>query len=169
MKSFLMSILLVVACVCVSCEPTVIDGEIDKVKLSKSDKEKLDAIFQYVKETQAYGILQQLDPEYRYLAGFPFVVKSEQELRKLAPADMELPKIDFTNHSLVWCIFRSGTSQTDIKSFRLLVKEKGEATVIVRHRTTSADCAIGTHCPYAVFDIPSSAIEDISADVKSIR
>ena len=51
MKNILMSILLVVACVCVSCEPTEITGVIDKVNLSKSDKEKLDAIFQHVGAT----------------------------------------------------------------------------------------------------------------------
>ena len=175
MKNILMSILLVVACVCVSCEPTEIPGVIDKVKLSKSDKEKLDAIFQYVRATQAYDILNKYDEmyesneDYSYYGGLAFMVKSEQELRELAPADMELPKIDFMNHSLVWCVFRSSTSQTNVESFRLIVDENGEATAIVRHRTASFDCMVGEHCTYAVFDIPSNTIKKISSDVEHLR
>lgn len=175
MKNYLMSMLLLVACVCASCEPTEIKGEIDKVNLSKDDTEKLDAIFQYVKETQVYDILKQDydkhydDEDYSYYGGLAFIVKSEQELRELAPADMELPEIDFMNYSLVWCVFRSSTSQTNVESFRLIVDENGEATAIVRHRTASIDCMIGKHCTYAVFDIPSNTIKKISSDVEHLR
>ena len=175
MKNYLVSMLLLVACVCASCEPIKIKGEIDKVNLSKEDTEKLDAIFQYVKETQVYDILSQDyekhydDEDYSYYGGLAFMVKSEQELRELAPVDMELPKIDFANHSLVWCVFRSSTSQTNVESFRLIVDENGEATAIVRHRTASFDCMVGEHCTYAVFDIPSNTINKISSDVKHLR
>ena len=174
MKSFLMSILLVVACVCVSCEPTVIDGEIDKVKLSKSDKEKLDAIFQHVGATQVYDILKKYDEmyesneDYSYYGGVAFMVKSMQELRDLAPEDMEIPEIDFEQHSLCWCVFRSATSQTNIKSIRLIVQRGGDAILKVRHETTSIDCAIGEHCAYGVFDIPTDAIWKITSDAKHL-
>ena len=169
MKNILMSILLVVACVCVSCEPTEIPGVIDKVKLSKSDKEKLDAIFQQVRATQAYDILNKYDEmyesneDYSYYGGVAFMVKSMQELRDLAPEDMEIPEIDFEQHSLCWCVFRSGTSQTNIKSIRLIVQTGGDAILEVRHETTSFDCAIGEHCAYGVFDIPTDAIRKITS------
>lgn len=174
MKNILMSILLVVACVCVSCEPTEITGEIDKVKLSKSDKEKLDAIFQHVRATQAYDILHKYDEmyesneDYSYYGGVAFMVKSMQELRDLAPEDMEIPEIDFEQHSLCWCVFRSATSQTNIKSIRLIVKRGGDAILKVRHETTSIDCAIGEHCAYGVFDIPTDAIRKITSDAKHL-
>ena len=174
MKNILVSILLVVACVCVSCEPTEITGVIDKVKLSKSDKEKLDAIFQHVRATQAYDILNKHDEmyesneDYSYYGGVAFMVKSMQELRDLAPEDMEIPEIDFEQHSLCWCVFRSGTSQTNIKSIRLIVKRGGDAILKVRHETTSIDCAIGEHCAYGVFDIPTDAIRKITSDAKHL-
>lgn len=174
MKNILMSILLVVACVCVSCEPTEITGEIDKVKLSKSDKEKLDAIFQHVRATQAYDILHKYDEmyesneDYSYYGGVAFMVKSMQELRDLAPEDMEIPEIDFEQHSLCWCVFRSATSQTNIKSIRLIVQRGGDAILKVRHETTSFDCAIGEHCAYGVFDIPTDAIWKITSDAKHL-
>lgn len=174
MKNILMSILLVVACVCVSCEPTEITGVIDKVKLSKSDKEKLDAIFQYVRATQAYDILHKYDEmyesneDYSYYGGVAFMVKSMQELRDLAPEDMEIPEIDFEQHSLCWCVFRSGTSQTNIKSIRLIVQRGGDAILEVRHETTSIDCMIGEHCAYGVFDIPTDAIWKITSDAKHL-
>ena len=174
MKNILKSILLVVACVCVSCEPTEITGEIDKVKLSKSDKEKLDAIFQHVKATQAYDILnRRYDEMYEsnedyYYGGVAFMVKSMQELRDLAPEDMEIPEIDFEQHSLCWCVFESGTSQTNIKSIRLIVKRGGNAILKVRHETTSIDCMVGEHCAYGVFDIPTDAIRNITADAKHL-
>ena len=170
MKNILMSILLVVACVCVSCEPTEITGVIDKVNLSKSDKEKLDAIFQHVGATQAYDILHKYDDIYKsnedYAYGYggvAFVVKSMQELRDLAPEDMEIPEIDFEQHSLCWCVFRSATSQTNIKSIRLIVKRGGNAILKVRHETASIDCMIGEHCVYGVFDIPTDAIRKITS------
>ena len=174
MKNILMSILLVVACVCVSCEPTEITGVIDKVNLSKSDKEKLDAIFQHVRETQAYDILKKYDEmyesneDYSYYGGVAFMVKSMQELRDLAPEDMEIPEIDFEQHSLCWCVFRSATSQTNIKSIRLIVQREGDAILKVRHETTSFDCAIGEHCAYGVFDIPTAAIRKITSDAKHL-
>ena len=174
MKNILVSILLVVACVCVSCEPTEITGEIDKVKLSKSDKEKLDAIFQHVRATQAYDILNKYDEmyesneDYSYYGGVAFMVKSMQELRDLAPEDMEIPEIDFEQHSLCWCVFRTATSQTNIKSIRLIVKRGGDAILKVRHETTSIDCAIGEHCAYGVFDIPTDAIWKITSDAKHL-
>ena len=175
MKNILMSILLVVACVCVSCEPTEITGVIDKVKLSKSDKEKLDAIFQQVRATQAYDILHKYDEiyksneDYSYgYGGVAFVVKSMQELRDLAPEDMEIPEIDFEQHSLCWCVCRSATSQTNIKSIRLIVKSGGDAILEVRHETTSIDCMIGEHCVYGVFDIPTDAIWKITSDAKHL-
>ena len=174
MKNILMSILLVVACVCVSCEPTEITGEIDKVKLSKSDKEKLDAIFQHVRATQAYDILNKHDEmyesneDYSYYGGVAFMVKSMQELRDLAPEDMEIPEIDFEQHSLCWCVFRTATSQTNIKSIRLIVQRGGDAILKVRHETTSIDCAIGEHCAYGVFDIPTDAIWKITSDAKHL-
>ena len=173
MKNILMSILLVVACVCVSCEPTEIPRVIDKVKLSKSDKEKLDAIFQHVRETQAHDILHKYDEmyeseDYSYYGGVAFMVRSMQELRDLAPEDMEIPEIDFEQHSLCWCVFRSGTSQTNIKSIRLIVQREGDAILKVRHETTSFDCAIGEHCAYGVFDIPTDAIWKITSDVKHL-
>lgn len=175
MKNILMSILLVVACVCVSCEPTEITGEIDKVKLSKSDKEKLDAIFQHVRATQVYDILHKYDEmyesnkDYSYgYRGIAFMVRSMQELRDLAPEDMEIPEIDFEQHSLCWCLFRTGTSQTNIKSIRLIVKRRGDAILKVRHETTSIDCAEGVHCAYGVFDIPTDAIWKITSDVKRL-
>ena len=174
MKNILMSILLVVACVCVSCEPTEIPGVIDKVKLSKSDKEKLDAIFQQVRATQAYDILNKYDEmyesneDYSYYGGVAFMVKSMQELRDLAPEDMEIPEIDFEQHSLCWCVFRSATSQTNIKSIRLIVKRGGDAILKVRHETTSINCAIGEHCAYGVFDIPTDAIWKITSDAKHL-
>ena len=174
MKNILMSILLVVACVCVSCEPTEIPGVIDKVKLSKSDKEKLDAIFQQVRATQAYDILNKYDEmyesneDYSYYGGVAFMVRSMQELRDLAPEDMEIPEIDFEQHSLCWCVFRSGTSQTNIKSIRLIVQTGGDAILEVRHETTSFDCAIGEHCAYGVFDIPTDAIWKITSDAKHL-
>jgi hypothetical protein len=170
MKNILMSILLVVACVCVSCEPTEITGEIDKVKLSKSDKEKLDAIFQHVRATQAYDILNKYESneDYSYYGGVAFMVKSMQELRDLAPEDMEIPEIDFEQHSLCWCVFRSATSQTNIKSIRLIVQRGGDAILKVRHETTSFDCMIGEHCAYGVFDIPTDAIWKITSDAKHL-
>ena len=174
MKNILMSILLVVACVCVSCEPTEIPGVIDQVKLSKSDKEKLDAIFQHVRKTQAHDILHKYDEmyesneDYSYYGGVAFMVKSMQELRDLAPEDMEIPEIDFEQHSLCWCVFRSATSQTNIKSIRLIVQRRGDAILKVRHETTSFDCAIGEHCAYGVFDIPTDAIWKITSDVKRL-
>ena len=174
MKNILVSILLVVACVCVSCEPTEITGVIDKVKLSKSDKEKLDAIFQHVRATQAYDILNKYDEmyesneDYSYYGGVAFMVKSMQELRDLAPEDMEIPEIDFEQHSLCWCVFRTATSQTNIKSIRLIVKSGGDAILKVRHETTSFDCAIGEHCAYGVFDIPTDAIWKITSDAKHL-
>ena len=174
MKNILVSILLVVACVCVSCEPTEITGVIDKVKLSKSDKEKLDAIFQHVRATQAYDILNKYDEmyesneDYSYYGGVAFMVKSMQELRDLAPEDMEIPEIDFEQHSLCWCVFRTATSQTNIKSIRLIVKRGGDAILKVRHETTSIDCAIGEHCAYGVFDIPTDAIWKITSDAKHL-
>ena len=174
MKNILVSILLVVACVCVSCEPTEITGVIDKVKLSKSDKEKLDAIFQHVRATQAYDILNKYDEmyesneDYSYYGGVAFMVRSMQELRDLAPEDMEIPEIDFEQHSLCWCVFRSATSQTNIKSIRLIVKRGGDAILKVRHETTSIDCAIGEHCAYGVFDIPTDAIWKITSDAKHL-
>lgn len=174
MKNILVSIMLVVACVCVSCEPTEITGVIDKVKLSKSDKEKLDAIFQHVRATQAYDILNKYDgmyesnEDYSYYGGVAFMVKSMQELRDLAPEDMEIPEIDFEQHSLCWCVFRSGTSQTNIKSIRLIVQRGGDAILKVRHETTSIDCAIGEHCAYGVFDIPTDAIWKITSDAKHL-
>ena len=175
MKNILKSILLVVACVCVSCEPTEITGVIDKVKLSKSDKEKLDAIFQHVKATQAYDILNrrydemyESNEDYYYYGGVAFMVKSMQELRDLAPEDMEIPEIDFEQHSLCWCVFESGTSQTNIKSIRLIVKRGGNAILKVRHETTSIDCMIGEHCAYGVFDIPTDAIWKITSDAKHL-
>ena len=174
MKNILMSILLVVACVCVSCEPTEITGVIDKVKLSKSDKEKLDAIFQHVRATQAYDTLNKYDEmyesdeDYSYYGGVAFMVKSMQELRDLAPEDMEIPEIDFEQHSLCWCVFRSATSQTNIKSIRLIVKSGGDAILKVRHETASFDCAIGEHCAYGVFDIPTDAIWKITSDAKHL-
>ena len=174
MKNILVSILLVVACVCVSCEPTEITGVIDKVKLSKSDKEKLDAIFQHVRATQAYDILNKYDEmyesneDYSYYGGVAFMVKSMQELRDLAPEDMEIPEIDFEQHSLCWCVFRSATSQTNIKSIRLIVQREGDAILKVRHETTSFDCAIGEHCAYGVFDIPTDAIWKITSDAKHL-
>ena len=79
MKNYLVSMLLLVACVCASCEHTEIKGEIDKVNLSKDDTEKLDAIFQYVKETQVYDILKQDydkhydDEDYSYYGGLAFI------------------------------------------------------------------------------------------------
>ena len=175
MKNILMSILLVVACVCVSCEPTEITGVIDKVNLSKSDKEKLDAIFQHVGATQAYDILHKYDEiyksneDYSYgYGGVAFVVKSMQELRDLAPEDMEIPEIDFEQHSLCWCVFRTATSQTNIKSIRLIVKRGGDAILKVRHETTSIDCMNGEHCAYGVFDIPTDAIWKITSDAKHL-
>ena len=174
MKNILVSILLVVACVCVSCEPTEITGVIDKVKLSKSDKEKLDAIFQHVRATQAYDILNKYDEmyesneDYSYYGGVAFMVRSMQELRDLAPEDMEIPEIDFEQHSLCWCVFRTATSQTNIKSIRLIVKRGGDAILKVRHETTSIDCAIGEHCAYGVFDIPTDAIWKITSDAKHL-
>lgn len=174
MKNILVSILLVVACVCVSCEPTEITGVIDKVKLSKSDKEKLDAIFQHVRATQAYDILNKHDEmyesneDYSYYGGVASMVKSMQELRDLAPEDMEIPEIDFEQHSLCWCVFRSATSQTNIKSIRLIVQRGGDAILKVRHETTSIDCAIGEHCAYGVFDIPTDAIWKITSDAKHL-
>ena len=174
MKNILVSILLVVACVCVSCEPTEITGVIDKVKLSKSDKEKLDAIFQHVRATQAYDILNKYDEmyesneDYSYYGGVAFMVKSMQELRDLAPEDMEIPEIDFEQHSLCWCVFRTATSQTNIKSIRLIVQTGGDAILEVRHETTSFDCAIGEHCAYGVFDIPTDAIWKITSDAKHL-
>ena len=174
MKNILVSILLVVACVCVSCEPTEITGVIDKVKLSKSDKEKLDAIFQHVRATQAYDILNKYDEmyesneDYSYYGGVAFMVKSMQELRDLAPEDMEIPEIDFEQHSLCWCVCRTATSQTNIKSIRLIVKRGGDAILKVRHETTSIDCAIGEHCAYGVFDIPTDAIWKITSDAKHL-
>ena len=170
MKNILMSILLVVACVCVSCEPTEITGVLDKVKLSKSDKEKLDAIFQHVGATQVYDILHKYDEMYKSnedysygYGGFAFMVKSMQELRDLAPEDMEIPEIDFEQHSLCWCVFRSATSQTNIKSIRLIVKRGGNAILNVRHESASIDCMIGEHCAYGVFDIPTDAIRKITS------
>jgi hypothetical protein len=177
MKNILMSILLVVACVCVSCEPTEITGVIDKVKLSKSDKEKLDAIFQHVQATQAYDILHKYDEMYKSNedysqygghGGVAFMVKSMQELRDLAPEDMEIPEIDFEQHSLCWCVFRSATSQTNIKSIRLIVQRGGDAILKVRHETTSDDCSMGEHCAYGVFDIPTDAIWKITSDAKHL-
>ena len=105
---FLMSILLVVACVCASCEPNseepinYQEGEVSQVELSIEDKETLDQIFQYVESTKADDLLHEAGARC-----IPFIVRSKKDLQQLAPKGVQVPNLDLEKYSLVWCVYES--------------------------------------------------------------
>ena len=166
---FLMSILLVVACVCASCEPNsekpinYQEGEVSQVELSIADNETLDQIFQHVESTKADDLLHEAGARC-----IPFIVRSKKDLQQLAPKGVQVPNLDFEKYSLVWCVYESPYLEAKVTSYRMFMQKDGVAQLNVDYKCTSFCAAFGENCHYALFNIPSDAIKFINVDLQDV-